>query len=601
MNPLICPQCGFSVEIYSKVCPECGSLLPQPKPSAGLSGMRQGKAASSAPEETAAPSSLPDASRQGIYPEGGYHTRRKAPGQEIPLRRSGKNTVPSSPGKPMINWTLAALIVCILILFAAAGGYVYLKTSDAGQLILARLGYDANAEALWALGTEYLDQGYIDRSITCYEKAYELDPNREDIYQKLLLLGEAYEAGNRLNSAESLYRSLLDLQPQNITAYRLIANLLSNQNRTLELADFLKTAYQNTGDTSFSRQREEMLPATPTASLAGGKYQLDQSTHEQYKTVELISADGYDIYYLLDPRTDALLPEDGIFYQEAIHLDEGYHTIRAVALSSDLVSDELTTTYTVSAPVPLAPKLSLAPGDYETRQRVWIRYNGEDADTVVIYYTIDGQSPTSNSPIYTGDPIYLPGGRIHVKAVAVNTYGKISNEMDVEMKINISFLRYFNSKDTFEGYTILSTTKDAFVRRFGAADSETEFDSALSPQCLQMNYSWGFARFMPSTGGYILYQLETESSSMSGPRSTHVGQSETTITEKYRDMGQLNDQNGDRSIYWDVNEGYAKLYKLDGTNSRIDYVYYTDDGGSMTLSYYLQDQKCVRMGIRYAP
>ena len=117
----------------------------------------------------------------------------------------------------------------------------------------------------------------------------------------------------------------------------------------------------------------------------------------------------------------------------------------------DYFCDKAKAPYDTGFPL-LDETVSLAPGDYETRQRVWIRYNGEDADTVVIYYTIDGQSPTSNSPIYTGDPIYLPGGRIHVKAVAVNTYGKISNEMDVEMKINISFLRYFNSKDTFEGY-----------------------------------------------------------------------------------------------------------------------------------------------------
>ena len=259
----------------------------------------------------------------------------------------------------------------------------------------------------------------------------------------------------------------------------------------------------------------------------------------------------------------------------------------------------MTASYTVVAPVPMSPKLSLAPDDYETRQRVWIRYNGDDADSVDIYYTIDGQSPTTNSPKYDGEPFWLPGGRIHVKAIAINAYGKVSNEMDVEMKINIPFKKYFNEKDNFSNANILVTSRDQFVRSFGEPESEKEFTSEVSPACLDLTYPWGRARFMPTTSGYVLYEYDTTDPSVTGPRSTRINMSETTVTEKYRDMGQAKDQNGDRSLYWDAAEGYGKLYHLDETNDRIDYVDYREDNSLVTLSYYLENGAVKRMSIRY--
>ena len=258
--------------------------------------------------------------------------------------------------------------------------------------------------------------------------------------------------------------------------------------------------------------------------------------------------------------------------------------------------------YTVNAPVPVSPRLSLAPDDYQTRQRVWIRYTGEDADSVVIYYTIDGQSPTSNSPIYTGEPFWLPGGRVHVKAVAVNVYGKVSNEMDVEVIIHIDFKRYFNKNDTFSDLVVLSTTRTQFEKKFGEPLREEAVESALAPSCVCLYYDWGYACFAAtSSSGYVLYEFQSNQASFRGPRYSKVGMTESEITALFRDMGQADDQNGDRSIYWDQSEGYAKRYKLDASHSRIDYVYYTNDDGSVILSYYLTNQVVTDIAFRYQP
>ena len=99
----------------------------------------------------------------------------------------------------------------------------------------------------------------------------------------------------------------------------------------------------------------------------------------------------------------------------------------------------------------------------------------------------------------------------------------------------------------------------------------------------------------------MLYMLESTASSMGGPRSTKVGSRMDQVVSQFRDMGQVHDQNGDRSIYWDKSAGYGKLYKLADDSSRIDYVYYTEDGGSMILSYSMQSNLVVRIGMRYQP
>ena len=611
---MICKQCGSILREGAAVCDQCGAEVAAPRVGTGAAARRQGRSHAA---ETERPGSA-SPGREPVLQDAPVtkgRRRHRSEGAGRPSTRRGTPPAPTTGKKMarrpkektytvrrmMVNWTLVFTILAVMLLLALAGGFLFLKFTDQGQLIMARMGREANSLAMWNYGQELLDQGYVDRSIRTFEQAYEMEPDREDIYARLQQLASAYEAGDQLAAAERTYRTLIDLEPENSTAYLAIVRLMQNQNRQLELSSFLRMAYEETGEVTFRRQREDMLPSTPTASI-------DAGTLLRERDVELLSAEDYEIYYILNGEEE--LPENGTLYTEPIHLYEGTHILRAVAVSNDLISDELSIKYTITLPKPSAPVTTLQPGEYEKQREVGLRYVESDEEKlstdekqkqITIYYTIDGQTPNSNSPIYQpGEPFLLPLGRCTVKAVAVNGYGKVSNVMERTFKVTKGrFEGYFSNEDEFSEFTILKTTRDDFVKKFGEPVAEQEIsESFMKGICVKLTYAWGEARFTMMTNGYTLYSVDTTLSSVTGPRKTKIGMSETDVTVKFRDMGQVHDQNGDRSIYWDKNAGVSgKLYHLDDTHDRIDYSYTRKDKGIVTLSYYLENSKVTRMAI----
>ena len=580
---VVCEHCGTVASEGELICHACGAMLPVRDLNRGAAAIRQGRGRVQ-PTESAA---------------GSEHTAADITLETLDDRdraehaAMGQQTIVVHPPRKRlnINWALIFTVMLVMMFITVAGGYVFLRLTHTGQMILARLGYEADATAMWDIGAEYMDQGYIEKAIQIEEEAYEKDPERDDLYDRLQQLCEAYEAAERPADAERLYTKMYEeLDKANPIAYQNILRLMRAQGRNMEASQFLKVAYANTGLSSFETERLEMIPASPTVSedVGAGRYKED-------KDVELISPEGNDIYYIIGD--EGSLPEDGIEYKEPIHLTEGGWTIRAVCVSTELVSDELNAKYVITYPSPDAPKASLAPGRYTQRQRIRLRNVGKDPN-VTFYYTIDNTAPTINSPIYTDEGILLPGGRVTVRAVAVNSYGKVSNEMSVELQIDIPFKNYYRyMNDPIDGAQLMKTTYNQFVSKYGQPQKEESItDSAIRGSCSRLTYSWGEARFYIAESGTLLYYIDT-TASFKLPRNTKIGMTESQVTEQFRDLGQKENQDGSRSLYYDSKERcYGKINLLSNGQKRIDYTYVDADyDATIVLSYYLTDGVVTRV------
>jgi tetratricopeptide (TPR) repeat protein len=574
MSRLECPKCHKRSDSASRVCPYCGTYMGDIHLNAAANG------------EAVSLSSRP---------------KRR----EKREKRSNRKRRKSSKyyyKKHVINWAWVLAILMVLVFFALLAGYVYLKVTPNGQIILARHDKDASAAAYWAVAEEHLNTGAIPKAVETAEKAYHLDPDDKDIYKHCFLLAEIYETAGDLENAKKTYSLIYDnitgegetVKNMKINAYRNNIRILQSENLVAQAADLMQIAFEETKDVSFYKERSQIVPEPPTASLPAGPHTFTQE-------LAFISEGGYDIYYALG---DEVLPEEGTLYTEPLTLTEGVYQFRAICVSRDLISDEISIKYTISLPRPIAPKSNYQPGEYKRPFRVKLRNIGDDPD-VRMYYTVDGSRPSENSPEFTGEGILLPPGNVTLRAIAVNKYGKSSNELQVGYKIGGKFKKYFNSSDSIANMPIMEYDYSDFVGRFGAPEKELKgTDELVTGSCTLLSYPWGEARFTLRDNGNMLYYLDTNDPAMKGPRGTAIGQSTSDVYSQFRDMGQLAGPSGDRGIYYDQKVGNAE-YIVDSDDPAfglLNYSYQDYDAthtGTVKLTYCIESGRVSRMIYQY--
>ena len=605
---MICERCGTQSDNGARVCPRCGAPLHAYTGKGGVASIRQGR--SHEPPRVYGTISDRPAAREDRYAgDAGRPDNRR--GVQSGKRGAGERKKHAGNPAPVthirgINYALLFTILGSMFFVLIAAVFVLAIKTSTGQLILMRavsgkedkeekvismIGDEAAAEALWTIGGDKLDQGYISRAIEIFQQAYELNPEIDNLYSRLMELADAYEAAGQTDNAEATYYQLYtEVDPTQPLAYRNAIAIMTDQGRLFEATDLMSTAYTNTGELNFKAQREQLVPLAPTATLETGRLMYERTT-------ELVSSQGYDIYYLMDDD-EGQLPEDGTLFEDPITLTEGVHTIRAVCVSSSLVSDEASFKYTIYFPTPSAPKSRILSGTYDRQVRVRL-YMDMSQDTagqeITIYYTIDGTTPNSESPIYTDEGFLLPGGRVKVRAVAVNQYGKVSNELVADFRINVKYKTFFrDTNDQFKSFTVGETSYDAIKKLYGEGQTEIVEDSnTTNGQALKVTYDWGEMRF--SAIGETLISVSTNYASMVGPRSTRVGMKLDEVTEQFRDMGQVANARGNRSIYYDESVGYGRYYKDSDTTGHLEYVYNREDGGLTTLTYELENGVVTRI------
>lgn len=497
--------------------------------------------------------------------------------QRMEKRRNARNST--------TNWAAVTLAIMAGVVALAAGCYFYLSETEHGNRLLVRMGRESTAQAVWAVGKEEMDVGNIGDAIDYFLMAREQDGEDGSSIMDLMTLGNAYEAAGMLQEAEAIYTEVFTTRDTKQTeAYSNVIRIMLADGRDAEAAELMALAYRETKQTMFHQQRTTLLPQMPLVDLAAGLY-------AEAKTLNLVSPQGYDVYYTTDP--EAVLPDDGILINGPVTLEEGIHALRAVCVYGRLVSDELKGTYKVILPSPQSPRSSLAPNTYEKRQRIWLKPGLDDVkDTELkIYYTIDGSAPDADSPIFTGDPFYLPGGRVKLQAVAVNAHGKLSNTLVIDYKINAGPYPKdsWSSQETVSGMTLNTTSLNEFQEKNGTAVSTEEvWVEGFESMSEKHFYEWGYAVFAPKKNERVLVELYYTSQTFDAPRKTKIGDTEEEIVAAFRDMGQVTSPSGNRGLYAN-NNGSGKIFVVEG-GKEIRYTTTTADNRIWQLTYSLNEK-----------
>ncbi len=536
-----------------------------------------------------------------------------------------KNHRVHSTRKRSVNWMLVSVIMSVIVLIAAGGLWYFNAQSATGQRSTARRNTlsvtegmftlaastdqmaqperealleewrKINPQAYWLTGQEYLDAGDVAMAINCFRIGDVVDPEN---YDGLMLLGNTYELDAQDDKAEAVYLQLIDeVSPSRTEAYTALIRMYQSQSRRPEAADMMLKAYQNTDRESYRLEREDYIPETPQISLRAGRYEISKLEGNVYLT----SPQNYDIYYTTDDKAE--LPKDGILLEEGSFAPtEGTVSLRAVCVSGDLVSDPLSVTYTFYYPSPPAPKCNLAPNTYKSLREVSLRPGvlsnekdltkkeiAEIESHYVYHYTIDGSTPSENSPIYDGTPIKLPSGRVTLKAVCVNQYGKMSSILEVIYKFDVNPwpLEKYQETDAFAGFLLNSTLMADFKQAFGNPKEELSANYlGLAAEAKHLTYDWGYAVFLLENGAWKLVRIEMNRALGATPRGVGFGSTEAEVTAVYKDCGQLPNVDGSRGLYSEYPSVGQILLNEDGSKT-IQYSCANAAGDVWILQYHL--------------
>ena len=221
---MLCRQCGYYAEEEAVVCPQCGALLRADEQSqgGGAEMIRQGRRAREAVKNRPAQiqeeirrrrrsgasratvpvptvrdnrNDIPDFDDPILTRESGIGEERETEDdgvqrlsrpvysdETIRQAQAAAYAATHAPGrKPgkMVNWYLRGVVLGLLIVFVLGGGYFFLKKTEPGQRLMARLGQEATSTALWAVGEEKLDYGDIASAIESFERAKAQDAEKK--------------------------------------------------------------------------------------------------------------------------------------------------------------------------------------------------------------------------------------------------------------------------------------------------------------------------------------------------------------------------------------------------------------------------------------
>ncbi|MCF7843353.1 chitobiase/beta-hexosaminidase C-terminal domain-containing protein, partial [Candidatus Gracilibacteria bacterium] len=224
------------------------------------------------------------------------------------------------------------------------------------------------------------------------------------------------------------------------------------------------------GDSGVMSEFYLFKAATTTASVSGGTFNTDQS-------VTLTSSTpGSTIYY----TTDGSTPTSGsALYSSAITIATS-STLKAIAVRSGYAnSDVMSEAYVLQVATPTS---SIAGGEYAGTQSITI---SSVTPSSIIYYTVDGSTPTSGSTLYSS--AVAISATTTLKAIAIKsgyTDSGVMSEAYVIVLPQVANISASVAGGTFssdQSITLTSTTTGTTIYYTidGSTPTSTQYSSAI--------------------------------------------------------------------------------------------------------------------------
>ena len=244
-------------------------------------------------------------------------------------------------------------------------------------------------------------EGNLDKALTYYQRAVELDPGSADAK---MALADIYMKKKDYDAAEPLYRAIISGDKKNRNAFKNLIVIYEQEDKTENVL-----ALSVMADDSLSDLFEDYRTAEPVFSIQSGSFQTPQ-------TLRLSSPDGNPIYYTMD-GSDPITK--GVRYSSPIQLSENnrIYTIKAVCRNEKNINSEVVTkSYRIEIQAPNMPTVSPDGGNFDTSASVTISVSSG----CIAYYTWDGSTPNTGSSRYYG-PIEVPEGNNVLSVIAYNS------------------------------------------------------------------------------------------------------------------------------------------------------------------------------------
>ncbi len=370
---MVCPNCGNEVPEGFVYCPKCGEEV----------------------QVITAVDELEEEILKGFMDDSGHDDSTET---KNPETEKWENKISKRPVRPK---RLRNRIITVVIIAAAA-------------VVIGLVAYNRTRtpESLFARAEENYAQHDYDNAVSLLKRLLSQD---EDNVEAVILLGKCYEELNDYVSAETMFMSAIDLDPDSIEAYECVIELYDIQGKRDKILELRKTVTNEAILALF----DDYITPEPVIEVESGTFSDD------FTVVIRAPENDLSIYYTLDESDPT---EDGILYDGPIEIDiEGLTTLTAVCMDEEgYYSEPVSEVYLLEFKAPDKPSVTPDGGEFYYPQSVTVTV----PPGTTVYYTWDNSTPNRTSERYTG-PIDIPEGSNILSLVAIDSRGKRSDVLKV--------------------------------------------------------------------------------------------------------------------------------------------------------------------------